>query len=396
MRILVSWNFTREIDNPGFCDLGMAYVLGLRALGHEVVAIDEVQADRCWDAEYRPVAFEDWDGRLRFESLMRSYDGWPGACLLYESGAATHGMPFDELVEFARGSDLLLTVGGRVTTPELLGGVACRAYVDQNPAKTQVWAFEYGVDYGFDRYDHLFSVGLNVGGPGCELPTGGREWIGAPQPVFLPDWPVAGDERVERWTTLTSWAGRSTFELNGRFSGEKSDQWLRLIDLPGRSGRQLELVARIEEGYAADRARLLEHGWSLRDPSEVSSLDAYRRYLAGSRGELSAAHSRYVLFRTGWISDRTVRYLACGRPAVVQSTGLEEHVSTGSGLLTFETPDQAAAAIEAVEGDYRMHCRAARALAEERFDATVVAARMLAAMGVAERAARPALVGGPA
>jgi hypothetical protein len=386
VRIVVSWNFTREVGNPGFCDLGMAYVLGLRALGHEVVAIDEVEATRVWDAGSRPVAFEAWEGRLRFESLMRAYGVWPDCCLVYENGAAIHGMAFEELVEFARGAQLLLVVGGRVTTPELLDGVECRAYVDQNPAKTQVYAFEYGADYGFERFDHLFTVGLNVGRPGCEVPTGGRDWIAAPQPVFLPHWPAATDARCERWTTLTSWAGRSTFELNGRYSGEKADQWLELMDLPRRAGRPLELVARIEEGYASDRERLLEHGWSLRDPAEVPHLDAYRAYVAGSRGELSAAHTRYVLFRTGWISDRTVRYLASGKPALVQSTGPEPHLPTGRGLVTFGTPDEAAARLAKIEDDYLGHAAAARALAEEWFGATVVCGRMLSAMGA------PALV----
>ena len=383
MRTIVSWNFTREIGNPGFCDLGMAYVLGLRALGHDVVVLDEVEAKRCWDDDFNAVEFEAWPARGRFEALMRDYGVWPRAALVYENGAATHGMSFEELVEFARGADLLLVVGGRVTTPAVLEGAACRAYVDQNPAKTQVYAFEYGVDYGFDGYDHLFTVGLNIGSDGCEIPTGGRSWIGAPQPVHTPDWPASIDPGCERWTTLTSWAGRSTFELNGRYSGEKADQWLRLIDLPGRSGAELELVARIEEGYAADRQRLLDHGWLVHDPAEVPDRRAYRDYVARSRGELSAAHSRYVLFRSGWVSDRTARYLASGKPALVQSTGFEAHLPVGRGLVTFQTPDEAVQRLREIEGDYLGHAEAARAVAEEWFDATRVCERMLAAMGAA-------------
>jgi hypothetical protein len=81
--------------------------------------------------------------------------------------------------------------------------------------------------------------------------------------------------------------------------------------------------------------------------------------------------------RNGWISDRTVCYLASGRPAVVQDTGPSQWLPDDEGVFRFATIDQAAAALDAVQADYARHSLRARELAEERFDARRVAGRAL-------------------
>ena len=72
------------------------------------------------------------------------------------------------------------------------------------------------------------------------------------------------------------------------------------------------------------------------------------------------------------MSDRTVCYLASGKPAVVQDTGPSSYVPNGEGLHRFSTPEEAAAAIDAVNAAYDHNCRAAREIAETCFDATEV------------------------
>ena len=81
--------------------------------------------------------------------------------------------------------------------------------------------------------------------------------------------------------------------------------------------------------------------------------------------------------RSGWFSDRTVTYLASGRPAVVQDTGFDCALPTGEGLLAFSTPEEAVAGIEAIGADYERHARAARAIAEEYLSTERVLSRML-------------------
>ena len=60
----------------------------------------------------------------------------------------------------------------------------------------------------------------------------------------------------------------------------------------------------------------------MRPASELSDdIDHYREYIEGSRVELTVAKDQNVRLRSGWFSDRSVTYLAAGRPVVTQETG---------------------------------------------------------------------------
>jgi hypothetical protein len=99
---------------------------------------------------------------------------------------------------------------------------------------------------------------------------------------------------------------------------------------------------------------------------------SYREFIQYSRAEFSVAKSGYIKSNSGWISDRTVCYLASGKPALVQSTGFEWVLSTGKGLLTFKSIEEAVEGIETINKDYLMHCHAARQIAEEYFNSDIV------------------------
>ena len=134
---------------------------------------------------------------------------------------------------------------------------------------------------------------------------------------------------------------------------------------------------------SAPRERLRAAGWRLTDPRAASAtLDAYRDYIAGSRGECSIAKNAYVATRSGWFSTRSAAYLACGKPVVVQDTGFAAELERGPGLRPFSTVDEAAGALAAVRADYRRACEHARAVAERSFAAEVVLARLLADAGL--------------
>jgi hypothetical protein len=78
-----------------------------------------------------------------------------------------------------------------------------------------------------------------------------------------------------------------------------------------------------------------------------------------------------------WISDRTLCYLASGRPAIVQHTGPSRFLPDGDGLFRFGSLEEAAAALSTVEADYERQCRRARALVEAHFDAREVVRSVL-------------------
>src|SRR6266568_3091946 len=91
----------------------------------------------------------------------------------------------------------------------------------------------------------------------------------------------------------------------------------------------------------------------------------------------SCAKPAYISLETAWVSDRTLCYLASGKPAVVQYTGASRLLPDAEGLFRFRTIDEAVRALAAAEADYEHHGRAARALVEEHFDARRVVARVL-------------------
>jgi len=90
-----------------------------------------------------------------------------------------------------------------------------------------------------------------------------------------------------------------------------------------------------------------------------------------------------VRTRSGWFSDRSVCYLAAGKPVVTQDTGFSKFIPTGHGLFAFSTPEEALAALETINRDYCAHARAAREIAQEYFDAAKVLAKMLRDVGIA-------------
>ena len=85
--------------------------------------------------------------------------------------------------------------------------------------------------------------------------------------------------------------------------------------------------------------------------------------------------------RCGWFSDRSICYLASGRPVLAQETGFSRYLPTGDGLFAFRTAEDVLAGIDALRRDYPRHARAARAVAEEHFDSDQVLSRLLRRIG---------------
>ena len=143
---------------------------------------------------------------------------------------------------------------------------------------------------------------------------------------------------------------------------------------------------------ADDRLLLERNGWRVRHSTEVAATpEAYRAYVQQSRGEFSCAKPSCMAFQNAWVSDRTLCYLASGKPVVVQHTGPSRFLPDGEGMFRFSTLDEAAAALATIEASYARQCRAAREIAEELFDAKRVLAQILDLVDdetVAERAGR--------
>jgi len=198
-----------------------------------------------------------------------------------------------------------------------------------------------------------------------------------------PAQPVAGTAGSS-FTSVASWRGPfAPIEYEGTTYGLRVHEFRRFADLPRRTSERLEVALDIHEADAADLELLRTHGWNVADPAAAAGDPwAYRDYVQRSKGELMIAKHMYVASRSGWLSDRSICYLASGRPVVAQDTGLGERYPVGEGLLVFSDPDEAVAALERVSADYARHSRAARALAEERFDSRLVIERLLSKLGI--------------
>jgi hypothetical protein len=132
-----------------------------------------------------------------------------------------------------------------------------------------------------------------------------------------------------------------------------------------------------------DTQKFQQSGWRFRGVAEVcATVSSYRNFIAESAGELGVAKGGYVAAHTGWMSDRSMVYLASGRPVVTMDTGWTQLVGEHPGLRAFTTPAGAAQCIEEIESDYETACTSARHLAETVFAEEKIVGQLLARMGL--------------
>ena len=100
-------------------------------------------------------------------------------------------------------------------------------------------------------------------------------------------------------------------------------EFRRFARLPSLAQRPFELALAIHPDETDDLALLRDAGWTLLPPADVAMTPgAYRRYIGESTGELMVAKGIYVQSRSGWLSERSICYLASDRPVIAQDTGL--------------------------------------------------------------------------
>lgn len=358
----------------------LQYVLGFRRLGFETYYVEQIATDNCFNSNWQRTSFPDSANARFFTDIMRQYGFDKHSSLLLEGSDEHVGLSLAQLEGIAATTDLLLNMSGRFHVRSVLDGVRRRAYLDMDPGFVQVWQQQYGVDMNFAGHETHFTVGLNIGAPGYVLPTCGLKWQTTLPPVVVDEW-ATQQPAGSSYTTIADWRGYGAVEWQGAWYGQKSEEFLKLLSLPKQVPVPLELCLAIHPDEP-DRAALVANGWNLREPKElVSTIDGYRDYVWQSRGELTAVKNGYMAARTGWISDRSVCYLAAGRPVIVQDTGIPAQIPTGDGLLTFSTLEEAAAALRLVESDYAHHAAAARELARSYFDSDLVLRRLVALSG---------------
>lgn len=384
--VVVAGALANKHRHGGSAWVRMSWAEALRALGFDVLFVEQLAAADCVDACGRAADFAESANAATFLAVTRAFGFAGRAALVCPDDGRVLGMERDELLERLGAAQLLVNISGHLRWQPALERLAHRVFVDLDPGYTQIWHASGGDAAGLEGHELHFTVGANVGTATCDLPTGGIRWRPIRQPVVLDRWPPPEEEEAAfgGFTTVASWRGafgRPVWE--GRSYGLKAHEFRRFASLPQRTGLPFALALDIHPADAHDADRLRVAGWKLLDPSLAGDIEGFRCFVRSSGAEFSAAQGVYVETRSGWFSDRTVRYLACGRPALVQDTGFSEHLPVGEGLLSFRTLEEARAGAQAIVGDYERHCRAARRLAERCFAPAAALAPLLEATGVA-------------
>ena len=381
--IVVSGAVANKPGNGGAAWTRLSWALGFRRLGWPVYFVEQIAASTCVDERGQTCDVNRSVNRTYFETVMRQFGLDQVSALIVEDQQRSIGLTWAELLDVADRAELLVNISGHLTIDLVKPRFRKKVFIDLDPGYTQFWHAQGLAGRHLRDHDAYFSVGENIGRAYCEIPNGGLEWRPIRQPVVLDEWPVVEATNVPtRFTTIASWRGAFGRVRDDEHQfGLKLDEFRKFLALPTLSPHAFEVALDRHPADERDADALRAHGWCVVDPKVVAGHPlAFRDYVQRSSAEFSVAQGIYVETHSGWFSDRTVRYLASGKPALVQDTGFSTNYPVGKGLLPFRTIEEAARGAHVIACEYQEHSRAARAIAEEFFDSDKVLTGLLQAM----------------
>jgi hypothetical protein len=356
----------------------LQWVLGFRQAGWDVWMVEDVPPAKCIDASGRKCEPALSANLAHWNSVVQEFNLEDRATLLFDGQSPE----IPSLVRFARDAEFFFNISGHFKQRDVFSAVREKIYVDLDPAFTQIWAQVYKSDMNLDTHDTFVSIGRHLGKKNCRSPLAGRDWLPIGVPVVLDYFTNPHlNEPGDVWTTFTHWYGYPQVEYDGMWYGNKSEEFAKLVDLPLKTTEKLEIATDLQPGdETVDKFRA--GGWNLINARPLNTpWQRYRDYIAQSRGEFCVAKQGYVQSRCGWFSDRSVTYLALGRPVILQETGWSDFYPHGEGLLSFHDEETARIALETVARDPVKHARAARQIAEKYCSAPVVVNQFLETIG---------------
>ena len=381
---IVVLHFAGQMPLAGIAWQAMHYLVGLEQLGYKAWYVEDCGANP-FDPRANSVVMEcDYNvGYLR--QVMERY-GFAGRWAYWDAIHDIHyGLSRHQLHALYREADAIINLCGATRLREEHFACPIRIIIDTDPVYEQIkyatadWASRAYLD----AHTHFFTYGENLGAENCPVPLCGIPWRPTRPPVDPALWPEFHD-RPRCFTTIGTWENRGkNIEYDGnRYVWSKHLNFLHYLDLPKlRPGVCFRMA--ILPPDESVRSAVEAAGWGLLDPSPVSAdMDRYRDFIAHSRGEFTVAKDIYVQPNSGWFSDRSVCYLAAGRPVVTMRTGFSKFYPVGRGLFEYSNHEEALAGIDAITADYSRHGHAARELAREYFATDRVLPPLLAACGL--------------
>lgn len=352
----------------------LQYAIGLQKLGHDVWFMEDsddyagcynpltgsLDEDPTYGLDYAARVFE----RVGLGHRWAYFDAHRGQW---------HGPAWQDAPTIASTADVVINASGVNPPRSWWERADARVLIDTDPVFTQVRHLtDQRARDAAAAHTDFFSFGENFGRAGCTIPDDGLPWQPTRQPVVADLWPLVPPNPLGRYTTVMQWESYRPVTWGTQSFGMKADSFEPFADLPSEVpvGLALELALGSEH---APRAQLRERGWQVSDPI-AATLDPwiFQRFIGSSRAEFAVAKQGYVASRSGWFSERTTSYLASGRPALAHDTGFSEFISADLGLIAFSNLDDVLEGIANIEAHYALHCRHAREIVEENFQATVV------------------------
>lgn len=359
----------------------LQWIVGFQRLGHDVHFVEKWgYPNSCYDP-VRDVMSDDCTyGTKAVADLLGRFglgDRW---CYVDASGSY-HGIPRDRIEAQFGSADLFVDMGTHGAWSDEATASGLRVLVDGEPGFTQM-KMEMAMASGepLPRYDRFYSVGANIGTDRSSAPAAGRRWHHVFHPVVLDLFPARPAGPGGSFTTVMNWRSHEPIEFRGRTYGQKDVEFRRFMQLPGLAEGPLEVAV---SGTDVPTEELVASGWRVRNAHEVTmSFDAFRLYVQASKAEFGVCKQVFVATNSGWFSDRSAAYLAGGKPVVLQDSGFSAHLPCGQGLFAVDTAEEAAAAIDEINGDYERHSKWAHEIAEEHLSAPRVLGRFLDEIGI--------------
>jgi len=385
---IVVMGFMGSIPIAGVIWQHIHYIVGLQWLGHDVYYIEDSAR-----LPYNPETFEvneelDYAAKI-LNRLSRDFDfknHW-AFCARYLKGNPTAGLPLKKIRQLYREADAVLNICGTQEFNDDLLANERILYVESDPGVEQI-KIDKGVESTIDylrRHHALFTFGENVGTKRFPVPTHGFKWLPTRQPVVTDLWKTnRSPPRAAVFTSVANWSTSGLKDITWRgekYLWSKSREFIRFVAAPKKSGEMFELATNIKDQQT--REKFERNGWRLRSPLQLSvDYWLYRDYIRHSKAEFTVAKDQYVRLNTGWFSDRSVCYLAAGRPVVIQETGFTKNYGGNAGLLSFRSLGEIVEAVKMINADYAKHSRAAREIAREIFEAEKVVKSLLDRAGI--------------
>jgi hypothetical protein len=348
------------------------HLVGLRRLGFDVWYVED--SDRLL---YDPITYNPSNEyRANIELLAHVMDNrgleerW--IFRVPQSNSCLGALDQDGLKRLYQEVDAVLNLYGAQEIREEHKDISCLIYLETDPVEDQVAVAKGDAEkiYKLDAHHYHFTYGTNFGAADCLVPLGRYTWYPTQPPVYLNFWKSdAPSPDTAALTTIANWKhkGKDVQWQGHTWHWSKHLEFQRFLDLPRHSALPLELA--VGAIGSNDRQHLSHHGWRTVPSTTINAPQSYHDYICNSLGEFTVAKEQYVAPRCGWFSDRSVCYLASGKPVLLQDTGLSDWLPTGARVLTFNDIEQAQQAVELINCNYKQHQQAARAIAEEYFSA---------------------------